>query len=104
VAVVAVVQVAGQQLYYEEHGTGTPILGIHGSPSAAAFWEGAAATLSSLGRVLMYDRRGYRQVATSSIARTPSSSTSSRRCSGATEAPAGLPCGRRSVETRQALS
>lgn len=55
----AVVQVAGQQLYYEEHGAGTPILGIHGSPSAASFWEGAAETLSSLGRVLIYDRRGY---------------------------------------------
>jgi pimeloyl-ACP methyl ester carboxylesterase len=62
---VATVQVADQQLYYEEHGTGTPILGIHGSPSAAAFWEGAAATLSGLGRVLIYDRRGYHRSACS---------------------------------------
>ena len=46
-------------LHYEEHGTGTAILGIHGSPSAAAFWEDAAAALGRLGRCIVYDRRGY---------------------------------------------
>lgn len=46
------------RLYYEERGSGTPILGIHGGGSSAVFWEDAAAKLSELGRVIIYDRRG----------------------------------------------
>jgi esterase len=46
------------QLYYEESGSGAPILGIHGGGSSAVFWEDAAAQLSELGRVIVYDRRG----------------------------------------------
>jgi pimeloyl-ACP methyl ester carboxylesterase len=52
------VPVNGVRLYYEEHGSGAPILGIHGAGSSAVFWEGAARTLSQLGRVIIYDRRG----------------------------------------------
>ena len=48
----------GVQLYYEERGSGTPILGIHGGGSSAVFWEDAAERLSALGRVIIYDRRG----------------------------------------------
>jgi esterase len=55
---VAEVTVNGVRLYYEERGTGTPILGLHGAGSAAVFWEDAAERLSSLGRVITYDRRG----------------------------------------------
>lgn len=50
--------VSGVRLYYEERGSGTPILGIHGAGSSAAFWEDAAERLSRLGRVITYDRRG----------------------------------------------
>ena len=50
--------VNGVRLYYEERGTGTPILGLHGAGSAAVFWEDAAERLSRLGRVITYDRRG----------------------------------------------
>ncbi len=50
--------VNGVRLYYEEHGSGVPILGIHGAGSSAVFWEDAAARLSGLGRVVTYDRRG----------------------------------------------
>jgi pimeloyl-ACP methyl ester carboxylesterase len=46
------------RLYYEERGTGTPILGIHGAGSSALVWEDAAESLSALGRVITYDRRG----------------------------------------------
>jgi pimeloyl-ACP methyl ester carboxylesterase len=46
------------ELYYEERGSGTPILGIHGAGSSAVFWEDAAERLSALGRVITYDRRG----------------------------------------------
>jgi pimeloyl-ACP methyl ester carboxylesterase len=52
------VPVNGVRLYYEEYGSGTPILGIHGTGSSAVFWEDAARTLSELGRVVIYDRRG----------------------------------------------
>jgi pimeloyl-ACP methyl ester carboxylesterase len=52
------VAVNGVRLYFEEHGSGTPILGIHGGGSSAVFWEDAAQELSKLGRVIIYDRRG----------------------------------------------
>lgn len=50
--------VNGVRLYYEEHGSGTPILGIHGAGSSAVFWEDAAGRLAELGRAIVYDRRG----------------------------------------------
>jgi pimeloyl-ACP methyl ester carboxylesterase len=52
------VTVAGIRLHYDEHGSGTPIVGIHGAGSSAVFWQDAAERLSDLGRVLTYDRRG----------------------------------------------
>jgi pimeloyl-ACP methyl ester carboxylesterase len=50
--------VNGARLYYEERGAGTPVLGIHGAGSSAVFWEDAAERLASVGRVIIYDRRG----------------------------------------------
>jgi pimeloyl-ACP methyl ester carboxylesterase len=50
--------VNGVELYVEERGSGTPILGIHGAGSSAVFWEDAAERLSELGRAITYDRRG----------------------------------------------
>jgi pimeloyl-ACP methyl ester carboxylesterase len=52
------VTVNGVRLYYEERGSGVPILGLHGAGSSALFWEDAAKTLSELGRAIIYDRRG----------------------------------------------
>jgi pimeloyl-ACP methyl ester carboxylesterase len=52
------VLVNGVQLYYEERGHGTPILGLHGAGSSAVFWEDASERLSQLGRAIVYDRRG----------------------------------------------
>jgi pimeloyl-ACP methyl ester carboxylesterase len=46
------------RLYYEDRGSGTPILGLHGAGSSAVFWEDAADMLSELGRAVIYDRRG----------------------------------------------
>ena len=34
--------VNGVELYYEVHGSGPPVLGIHGTPSSALLWEDAA--------------------------------------------------------------
>jgi pimeloyl-ACP methyl ester carboxylesterase len=49
----------GARLYYEERGTGLPILCIHGTGSSAALWADAAARLAEHGRAIVYDRRGF---------------------------------------------
>jgi len=50
--------VNGIRLYYEEHGSGAPILCIHGGGSSALMWADAVEELARLGRVIAYDRRG----------------------------------------------
>ncbi len=52
------IRVNGVSLYYEEHGAGEPIVGIHGSLSSAAFWSDPARELARHGRTIVYDRRG----------------------------------------------
>jgi pimeloyl-ACP methyl ester carboxylesterase len=49
----------GAELYYEVHGTGAPILGIHGTPSSALLWVDAARELANVGSCIIYDRRGF---------------------------------------------
>lgn len=51
--------VNGIDLYYEVHGEGAPILGIHGTPSSALLWVDAARELANRGRCIIYDRRGF---------------------------------------------
>ena len=46
-------------LYYEEHGSGQPILCIHGTGSSTALWRAPAAELAQRGRTIVYDRRGF---------------------------------------------
>jgi pimeloyl-ACP methyl ester carboxylesterase len=46
-------------LYYEDAGTGVPILLIHPAGSTASTWGVAADALARIGRVIVYDRRGY---------------------------------------------
>jgi len=47
-------------LYYEDHGTGKPIVLIHGYPLSGASWEKQVAALLDAGhRVITYDRRGF---------------------------------------------
>jgi pimeloyl-ACP methyl ester carboxylesterase len=53
------VSVNGLDLYYEEHGEGVPVLGIHGTPSSALLWENAAVELAAICRCIVYDRRGF---------------------------------------------
>lgn len=52
------IRVNGISLYYEEHGAGEPILGLHGGGSSAAMWVEAAPELAKHGRTILYDRRG----------------------------------------------
>lgn len=47
-------------LYYEDHGTGNPVVLIHGWPLSGASWEKQVAALLAAGhRVITYDRRGF---------------------------------------------
>jgi len=48
------------ELYYEDHGTGRPVVLIHGWPLNGASWEKQVAALLDAGyRVITYDRRGF---------------------------------------------
>jgi non-heme chloroperoxidase len=47
-------------LYYEDHGSGKPVVLIHGYPLSGASWEKQTAVLLAAGhRVVTYDRRGF---------------------------------------------
>lgn len=48
------------ELYYEDHGSGQPVVLIHGYPLDGSSWEKQAAALLDAGyRVITYDRRGF---------------------------------------------
>jgi non-heme chloroperoxidase len=48
------------ELHYEDHGTGKPIVLIHGYPLNGASWEKQVPALLDAGhRVIVYDRRGF---------------------------------------------
>jgi non-heme chloroperoxidase len=48
------------QLYYEDHGSGDPVVLIHGYPLNGASWEKQVPVLLEAGhRVITYDRRGF---------------------------------------------
>src|ERR1044071_485654 len=50
------------ELYYEDHGTGQPVVLIHGYPLDGHSWEKQSAALLEAGyRVITYDRRGFGQ-------------------------------------------
>ncbi|MFZ4203884.1 alpha/beta fold hydrolase [Streptomyces griseoincarnatus] len=50
------------ELYYEDHGSGQPVLLIHGYPLDGHSWEKQSAALLAAGyRVITYDRRGFGQ-------------------------------------------
>jgi len=47
-------------LYYEDHGSGRPVVLIHGYPLSGASWEKQLPVLLNAGhRVITYDRRGF---------------------------------------------
>ena len=48
------------ELYYEDHGSGQPVVLIHGYPLDGSSWEKQTAVLLEAGkRVITYDRRGF---------------------------------------------
>ncbi len=47
-------------LYYEDHGSGSPVVLIHGWPLSGRSWEAQVPALVEAGhRVITYDRRGF---------------------------------------------
>ena len=51
-------QINGVRLYYEQHGSGPPILCIHGAGGTTLAWAGAVEKLARRGRVIADHRRG----------------------------------------------
>src|ERR1700719_2457976 len=50
------------EIYYEDHGTGAPVVLIHGYPLNGASWDKQVPALLEAGhRVITYDRRGFGQ-------------------------------------------
>src|ERR1700690_1842656 len=48
------------ELYYQDHGSGQPVVLIHGYPLSGASWEKQSPALLEAGyRVITYDRRGF---------------------------------------------
>jgi non-heme chloroperoxidase len=48
------------EIHYEDHGSGSPVVLIHGWPLNGASWEKQTAALLAAGhRVITYDRRGF---------------------------------------------
>ena len=48
------------ELYYEDHGSGRPVVLIHGYPLSGRAWDKQIPTLVESGhRVITYDRRGF---------------------------------------------
>jgi non-heme chloroperoxidase len=48
------------ELYYEDHGTGSPVVLVHGWPLSGASWEKQVVALLAAGhRTITYDRRGF---------------------------------------------
>ena len=51
---------AAIEIYYEDHGSGQPVVLIHGYPLDSSSWEKQTAVLLAAGkRVITYDRRGF---------------------------------------------
>jgi non-heme chloroperoxidase len=48
------------ELYYEDHGSGKPVILIHGYPLSGVSWEKQTSALLAAGfRIITYDRRGF---------------------------------------------
>jgi non-heme chloroperoxidase len=53
-------QAADVDIYFEDHGSGQPIILVHGWPLSGAMWEYQVPALIDAGyRVITYDRRGF---------------------------------------------
>ncbi len=69
-------------LYYEDHGSGRPVVLIHGYPLSGRAWDKQIPVLLEHGyRVITYDRRGFgKSSRPPAMTTTPSPTTSTRSC------------------------
>src|SRR5258707_7348345 len=51
----------GSEIYYEVHGSGTPLLLTHGYSSTSAMWQGQIEALSKGHKLVVWDMRGHCQ-------------------------------------------
>ena len=51
----------GVKIYYEVHGSGTPLPLTHGFSSASAMWQGQIEELSKHHKLILWDMRGHGQ-------------------------------------------
>ena len=59
------------EIYYEDHGSGQPVVLIHGYPLNGHSWERQTEALLDAGyRVITYDRRGFGQSSQPTIGST----------------------------------
>jgi pimeloyl-ACP methyl ester carboxylesterase len=49
----------GVEIYYEVHGSGTPLLLTHGYSSTSAMWEGQVKVISKQYKLIIWDMRGH---------------------------------------------
>jgi len=52
-------EINGARIYYEDEGSGHPLVLIHGWPMSARMWDEQARQLKNYYRVIRYDRRGF---------------------------------------------
>lgn len=55
----ASLNVPGCALHYEVHGTGEPLVLVHGTGADSSTWDPVVDLLAADARVIVYDRRGY---------------------------------------------
>ena len=55
----AVATINGTDLYFEERGSGPPLLLIHGNGASVRIWGRSIEDLAAAHRVIAYDRRGF---------------------------------------------
>lgn len=53
------VEIAGDQLYFEEAGSGRPLFLLHGNAGSAGVWKKVIPRLADCYRVIAHDRRGF---------------------------------------------
>jgi pimeloyl-ACP methyl ester carboxylesterase len=51
----------GIELYYEDHGSGYPVVLMHGYSSTSQMWQGQIAPITSRYRLITFDMRGHGQ-------------------------------------------
>jgi haloalkane dehalogenase len=54
----ATIDILGSQLHYEDHGTGTPFVFLHGNPTSSHLWRNVLPTVSAEARCLAPDLIG----------------------------------------------